>query len=80
MNEDNPLVINDLVDTKGYKVIPYPTNNDSCEFGTLGLYTLQEILEMQEKANIAAWLSSFNTDSATCCFTAVQQLKERVNE
>ena len=23
------------------------------------------------------WLSSFNTDSATACFTAVQQLKNR---
>lgn len=26
------------------------------------------------------WLETFNTDSATECFTAVQQLKERINE
>lgn len=26
------------------------------------------------------WLKTFNTDSATECFTAVQQLKERANE
>ena len=26
-----------------------------------------------------AWLSTFNTDSATECFTAVQQLKEKLN-
>lgn len=26
------------------------------------------------------WLKTFNTDSATECFTAVQQLKERINE
>lgn len=26
------------------------------------------------------WLSSFNTDSATECFTAVQRLKESVND
>lgn len=26
------------------------------------------------------WLSSFNTDSATECFTAVQQLKEKTKE
>ena len=26
-----------------------------------------------------SWLSSFNTESATCCFTAVQQLKEKLN-
>ena len=25
------------------------------------------------------WLSSFNTESATCCFTAVQQLKEKID-
>jgi hypothetical protein len=27
-----------------------------------------------------AWLSSFNTDSATECFTAVQELKERLED
>ena len=26
------------------------------------------------------WLSSFNTDSATCCFTAVNQLKQELEE
>lgn len=26
------------------------------------------------------WLSSFNTDSATECFTAVQRLKESLND
>lgn len=26
------------------------------------------------------WLSTFNTDSATECFTAVQRLKESVND
>ena len=26
-----------------------------------------------------AWLSTFNTDSATECFTAVQELKEKLN-
>lgn len=26
------------------------------------------------------WLSTFNTESATECFTAVQRLKERINE
>ena len=28
---------------------------------------------------VVSWLSSFNTESATCCFTAVQQLKEKLN-
>ncbi len=26
------------------------------------------------------WLSTFNTDSATACYTAVQRLKESVDE
>ena len=30
--------------------------------------------------SIMEWLESFNTDSATECFTAVQQLKEKMNE
>lgn len=29
---------------------------------------------------IVSWLESFNTESATECFTAVQQLKEQMNE
>lgn len=30
--------------------------------------------------NVKEWLKTFNTESATECFTAVQQLKERMNE
>ena len=29
---------------------------------------------------IEEWLSTFNTDSVTECFTAVQRLKESVND
>lgn len=29
---------------------------------------------------IKDWLSTFNTESATECFTAVQQLKETIND
>lgn len=29
---------------------------------------------------IKEWLSTFNTESATECFTAVQQLKETIND
>lgn len=34
---------------------------------------------LDSDAQIKSWLSSFNTESATCCFTAVQQLKEKLN-
>lgn len=29
-------------------------------------------------ATVKEWLSSFNTDSATECFTAVQELREKI--
>ena len=41
---------------------------------------LLSLMEKRDKVNISNWLSSFNTDSATACFTAVQQLKEKMNE
>lgn len=78
-DENDRLIVDDLVDTKDSAFIPYPADK-SYKSGTLGLYTLQETLEMREKANIAAWLSSFNTDSATECFTAVQELKKRLEK
>lgn len=34
---------------------------------------------LDSDAQIKSWLSSFNTESATCCFTAVQELKEKLN-
>lgn len=38
------------------------------------------LLGLNNDAQIKSWLSSFNTESATCCFTAMQQLKEKMNE
>ena len=38
--------------------------------------TVQET-EITRKIN--EWLSTFNTDSATACFTAVQELKKKVS-
>ena len=38
--------------------------------------TVQEV-ELTKKIN--EWLSTFNTDSATACFTAVQELKKKVS-
>lgn len=42
-----------------------------CEFG-------QEQFKRYMNAYLVKWLSSFNADSATECFTAVQELKRRV--
>lgn len=38
------------------------------------------LLGLNSDAQIKSWLSSFNTESATCCFTAVQQLKEKMKD
>lgn len=38
------------------------------------------LLGLNSDAQIKSWLSSFNTDSATECFTAVQELKKRLED
>jgi len=54
-----------------------------------GFYRVMKVLawrplpEYHREKNITGieeWLSTFNTDSATECFTAVQRLKESVND
>ena len=37
------------------------------------------IYALENQVQIKSWLSSFSTDSATECFTAVQELKEKLN-
>ena len=32
------------------------------------------------KKSLSKWLNSFNTNSATVCFTAIQELKKAVNK
>lgn len=50
-----------------------------------GVITLDEykellsLMEKRDKVRAINWLSTFNTDSATECFTAVQRLKESLN-
>lgn len=34
----------------------------------------------EPEIDIHEWLSSFNTESATACFTAVQELKKRLED
>lgn len=41
---------------------------------------LLSLMEKRDKVRIISWLSTFNTDSATACYTAVQRLKESVND
>ena len=42
---------------------------------------IDELLESQsaeDSISISDWLSTFNTDSATVCFTEIQKLKEQI--
>ena len=39
---------------------------------------LLSLIEKRDKVRTKNWLSTFNTDSATECFTAVQRLKESI--
>lgn len=41
---------------------------------------LLSLMEKRDKVRIINWLSTFNTESATACYTAVQRLKESLNE
>lgn len=51
-----------------------------------GVITLDEykellsLMEKRDKVRIINWLSTFNTDSATECFTAIQNLKEVIGK
>lgn len=39
---------------------------------------LEKALVQYSKVDLHEWLESFNTESATACFTAIQELKKRI--
>ena len=41
---------------------------------------LEKAYELGKAESFEEWLSSFNTESATCCFTAVQELKKKLED
>lgn len=57
-----------------------------CKLRFDGVITFDEYMELlsliqkRDKVRTKNWLSTFNTDSATECFTAVQRLKEKIND
>lgn len=56
---------------------------ESTEFGEALDMGMEALITIEQQQNIkdwlSYWLSTFNTDSATECFTAVQELKENLN-
>ena len=61
---------------KSIRQLPSVTPKVDSKWGLIGKNTDLETVP----TNLQDWLSTFNTVSATECFTAVQPLKERVNE
>ena len=55
-----------------------------CKLRFDGVITFDEYMELlsliqkRDKIRMKNWLSTFNTDSATECYTAVQRLKEKI--
>ena len=69
--------------TEDYENFVYETITPYCE-NILQMKVNKEelkrilLLGIRQEQNIKEWLSSFNTDSTTACFTAVQELKKKV--
>ena len=61
---------------KSIRQLPSVAPKADSEWGSIGNNADLETVP----TNLQDWLSSFNTDSATECFTAVQRLKESVND
>lgn len=57
---------------------------ESTEFGEALDMGMEALITIEQRQNIKDWLfywlSTFNTDSATECFTAVQELKKRLED
>lgn len=53
----------------------------ACLSGNYEIETIDMLIEaFKECTPLKEWLSTFNTDSATACYTAIQILKESIDE
>lgn len=65
-----------IVDNDGIKEIVKITDDGVYLYQTI--ITKEAFVEAYNKWIVKDWLSTFNTDSATACFTAIQRLKAEV--
>lgn len=72
MSEIDFAVVDDVV----IKSTPMPEMGENI-YKTEVVMTKEIFQECYKKWIVKDWLSTFNTDSATACFTAVQELKRR---
>ena len=59
-------------------VKPKYTDEEIQKMQELEQVQLEKAYELGKTESFEEWLSSFNTESATACFTAVQELKKRL--
>lgn len=61
-------------------VTPKYTDEEIQKMQELEQVQLEKAYELRMQTSFEEWLSSFNTESATCCFTAVQELKKKLED
>ena len=61
-------------------VTPNFTDEEIQKMQDLEQAQLEKAYELGIQTSFEEWLLSFNTESATCCFTAVQELKKRLED
>lgn len=61
-------------------VTPKYTDEEIQKMQELEQAQLEKAYELGMQTSFEEWLSTFNTDSATECFTAVQELKKRLED
>lgn len=59
-------------------VTPKFTDEEIQKMQELEQAQLEKAYELGMQTSFEEWLTSFNTESATCCFTAVQELKKKM--
>jgi hypothetical protein len=55
-------------------IITKEISKEELERALLRFYNNNSVIDVKE------WMSSFNTESASCCFNAVQELKKKVEK
>lgn len=61
-------------------VTPKYTDEEIQKMQELEQAQLEKAYELGMQTSFEEWLALFNTESATCCFTAVQELKKRLED
>lgn len=84
--KNDPCVIDAMVDwairtaKRLPPVTPKFTDEEIQKMQELEQAQLEKAYELGKTESFEEWLNTFNTDSATACYTAVQELKKRLED